>query len=306
MIEIYFKTIRDEHFQQIQDFRVGSWIHVEKASMEDLNKICDLTGLEISDLQDSLDKYENPRIELKDNNTIIFVRHPSSVEEGLHTSTMAVILTPSYFITISPHESKLIEKIVKFRLKVASTQKSKLLFYLLLQITQHFSNNIKAVRHAVIDQEKKIKNINNAAIVMLTKNEDILNQYLSTLVPLRNLLEAITSGRYVQLYEKDYDILQDLLIAIRQAEDLCSVNVKSIRSLRDSYQILFTNDVNKTIKLLTAITIIFTIPTIIASIYGMNVRLPLEKNPYAFLIIMNITILLCIVSIILFVRKRWL
>jgi len=306
MIEIYFKTIRDDHFQQIQDFRVGSWIHVENATMEDLNKICDLTSLEMSDLQDSLDKYENPRIELKDNNTIIFVRHPSSVEEGLHTSTMAVVLTPSYFITISPHESKLIEKIVKYRLKVASTQKSKLLFYLLLQITQHFTNNIKAVRHAVIDQEKKIKNINNAAIVMLTKNEDILNQYLSALVPLHNLLEVVTSGRYVHLYEKDYDILQDLLIAIRQAEDLCRVNVKSIRSLRDSYQILFTNDVNKTIKLLTAITIIFTIPTIIASIYGMNVRLPLEKNPYAFLIIMNITILLCIVSIILFVRKRWL
>ena len=306
MIEIYFKTIRDEEFQQISDYRVGSWLHVEKATMDDLQKICELTGLEMNDLKDSLDKYENPRIEIKDSNTIIFVRHPSSLEEGLHTSTMAIILTPSYFITISPHESKIIEKIVKYRLKVASTQKSKLLFYLLLEITQNFTNNIKAVRHAVIDQEKKIKNINNAAIIMLTQNEDILNQYLSTLVPMRNLLEAITSGRFVHLYEKDYDILQDLLIAIRQSEDLCRVNVKSIRSLRDSYQILFTNDVNKTMKLLTAITIIFTIPTIIASVYGMNVSLPFENNPYAFLIIMNIIILLCIVSIILFVRKRWL
>jgi len=306
MIKIYFKTIRDEQFQQIHDFRVGSWIHVEKTTMEDLNKICDITGIEKKDLKDSLDKYENPRIEIKGNNTIIFVRHPSSLEEGLHTSTMAIILTPSYFITISPYKSELIEKIVNYQLMAASTQKSKLLFYLLLEITQSFNNNIKIVRHSVIEQEKKIKSINNEAIVMLTKNEDILNQYLSTLVPMRNLLEAITSGRYVQLYEKDYDILQDLLIAIRQSEDLCSVNIKSIRSLRDSFQILFTNDVNKTIKLLTAITIIFTIPTIIASIYGMNVSLPLEKNPYAFLILMNIIIILSIFSVILFVRKKWL
>jgi len=306
MLEIYFKSIRDEHFEKIADLRVGSWLHVQQATMEDLQKISELTGLETNDLQDSLDKYENPRIENMKDSTIIFARHPSNDELGLYTTTMTIILTPSYFITICPHSSQVIDNVLKRKLELGTTQKSKLLFYLLLEITQSFTNHIKVVRNAVIEQEKKIKNINNEAIVMLTENEDILNQYLSTLVPMKNLLDAITSGRYVHLYEKDYHLLQDLSIAIKQSEDICSVNVKSIRSLRDSYQILFTNDVNKTIKILTAITIIFTVPTIIASIYGMNVSLPLEKNPHAFLIIMNITIVLCIISTIVFIRKRWL
>ena len=96
------------------------------------------------------------------------------------------------------------------------------------------------------------------------------------------------------------------MIGIKQSEDICMVSVKSIRSLREAYQILFTNDVNKTIKILTAITIIFTIPTIIASIYGMNINLPLQHSPWAFLIIMNITLVLSLACVYLFVRKKWL
>ena len=306
MIEIYFKSIRDPEFNQITDYRVGSWIHVDKANMKDINELSKITGIELSDLRDSLDKHETPRIEQKDENIIIFIRHPEDEEPGLHTATMAIILTKSFIITISPHESKLVDSVVSSQLNLATTQKSKLMLYFLLQITQDFTLRIKKVRYVVTEQEMKMKNIDNASIVMLTKNEEKLNQYLASLVPMRFLLENITSGRFVALYEKDQDILEDLLIAVRQSEDLCRINIKSIRSLRDAYQILFTNDVNKTIKLLTAITIIFTIPTIIASLYGMNVDLPLAKQTHAFYLILIITVVLCIASIWIFIRKKWL
>lgn len=306
MLQIYYKSIRDEAFDQIQDNRVGSWINIFDATVDDLSKISEITGIEIADIMDSLDKYEIPRIEHLDDNIIIYARNSSDLEKGLHTTTIAILLTKNHIITIAPQKSKIIENLLTSKTKLATTQKSKLLLYILLKITQDFTTNIKGVRNTVIEQEQQMQTVTNKAIVVLTKNEEILNQYLSSLVPLRNVLEAIFSGRYISLYEKDYDILQDLMIAVKQSEDLCSVSIKSIRSLRDSYQILFTNDVNKTIKLLTAITIIFTIPTIIASIYGMNVSLPLEKNPHAFLILMNITIVISLICVYLFARKKWL
>ncbi len=306
MIDIYFKTIRDEAFKQIQDFRIGSWIHVSDATMDDLTKISNICNVEINDILDSIDKYEIPRIEHLNGNVIIYSRHSSEQEAGLHTSTLTIILTNNFIITIAPFKSHIVDALINSRTKHTTTQKSKLLLYLLLKTTQDFTTKIKGVRNAVIEQENKMKNVTSKAIAILTKNEEVLNQYLSSLVPLRNLLQAITTGRYVSLYEEDYDLLDDLTTAIKQSEDICSVSIKSIRSLRDSYQILFTNDVNKTMKLLTAITIIFTIPTIIASIYGMNVQLPLEKNPYAFLIIINITILISLVCVYVFARKRWL
>lgn len=306
MIEIYFKSIKDSAFKQIQDYRLGSWIHLENANAQDLNVISELTHLQFSDLSDSLDKHEIPRLEHKDDNLIIFIRHPAEEEIGLHTATLTIILTRAYLITISPYESKLIDAVVNSRINLATTQKYKLMLYFILKITQEFTMRIKKVRFAVIEQEKKLKNIDNNAIVMLTKNEEKLNQYLASLAPMKILLEALASGRLISYYEKDKDLLEDLLIAIRQSEDLCRVNVRSIRSLRDAYQILFTNDVNKTIKLLTAITIIFTIPTIIASIYGMNVILPLANEKHAFSLILVIMLGFCIVFILIFIHKKWL
>lgn len=306
MIEIYFKTIRDAEFKKIEEIRPGCWIHVSEPTSKDLQRITDLTELDLSDLKDSLDIHEIPRVDHDDDNIIIFTRHPSDHEEGLYTTTLTIILTKMHIITISPKPSRLIENISGSIIQLGTTQKSKLLFHILLKITQDFTNQIRRVRYNVLKLEKEIQHVSDNTISFLTKSEEALNQHLTSLVPMRNVLESIEKGRFVHLFEEDKDLIEDLMLAIRQSEDLCRVNVKSIRSLRDSYQILFTNDVNRTIKRLTAITIIFTIPTIIASVYGMNVALPFEKNPFAFWIVMNMIMITTLVSVIVFAKKRWL
>ncbi len=75
-------------------------------------------------------------------------------------------------------------------------------------------------------------------------------------------------------------------------------------SLRDAYQVIFANSLAKTIKLLTALTIVFTIPNIVASIYGMNVKLPFAEAPGAFSIIMAIMIALSCLCGYWFYRKK--
>jgi magnesium transporter len=306
MIDIYYKSIEDPNFTQINEFKAGSWLHVEHASLNELTQIAELAEVNLEDLTDSMDKYETPRIEQKNNNVIIFVRHPTNEEEGLHTATLAIILTKSYFITITPQKSKLLEIILASKNSMSSKNHTELLFNLLFKINQDFNTQIKNVRYSVIDQEKKIKNIDNSTILMLTKNEEKLNQYLACLLPMRFLIDSLSSERYLRLHENDRNILEDLSIGFTQSEDFCRINVKSIRSLRDAYQILFTNDLNKTIKLLTAITIIVTIPSIITSLYGMNVKLPLADMHHAFTGIVIIIFLSCLASTWIFYRKKWL
>lgn len=304
MIEIYFKTIRDEEFKRINDTRAGSWIYAREANLDDLEQIAKLTGLELSDLKDSLDKYEVPRIERHGDSVMFFTRYPGEEERGLYTETLTIILTHTHLIAITPSASHIVDNLLIMHLQIATTQKAKLLLYILLRITQEFTTSIKKSRHAILLHEER--KIDSNAIAELTKNEEVLNQYLTSLVPMRNLLEALSTERYLNLYEKDLDLLQDLMIAIKQSEDLCRVNVKSIRSLRDSYQIIFTNDVNKTIKRLTALTIIFSIPTMVASIYGMNVVLPAQNHLYAFPIVMGIAATSSLLAVILFLKNRWL
>lgn len=306
MLGIYFKTVRDTEFKPIHDFRVGSWIYAKDANLEDLSKIAEVAGLDINDIRDSLDKYELPRIEHVGDNTLFFVRHPGTSEFGLYTETLTMILTNNFVISISPHRSEIIENLLSTSTTLGTTQKSKLILHILLRITQDFTTGIRRLRHSILGAEDPQKTIDRDAIIVLTKNEEILNQYLTSLVPMRNLLETMASGRYMNFYEKDLDLLEDLMNAMHQSEDLCQVNIKSIRSLRDSYHIIFTTDVNRTIKLLTAVTILFTIPTIIASIYGMNVPLPFQRSDHAFAIIMAMTIGTSIVAIFVFHKKRWL
>jgi len=305
MIEIYFKTVRDSEFNSIREFRPGSWIYVKEANLDDLNVISKETGLDLAEIRDSLDRYELPRIEQIKDNIILFTRHPAEQEFGFYTQTLTILLTNSFVIAISPTRSEIIENLISGNTALTTTQKSKLILHILLKITQDFTNSIKRTRHAILGYETTNEMIDNNAIIVLTKHEEILNQYLTALVPVRSVLETLEQGRYMTFYENDLNLLNDLMNAIRQSEDVCRVNIKSIRSLRDSYHIIFTNNVNRTIKLLTALTIIFSIPTIISSIYGMNVALPLQTNPYAFTFLMGLIILISVLSVFLFFKKKW-
>lgn len=308
MIEHYFKTVKDELFSKLETPREGCWIHVEEATPLDLEQICQLTSLEMSDLQDCLDKYEIPRLEKVKNAALVFTRHPIELDVavGLYTATLTMIMTPHYFITISPQKNSLIRQFLGRKNKLSTLQRSKLMIHLFLRVIQEFMTQIRRVRHTVMTQEKEMIRVESEEITTLTKHEEILNQYLSTLEPTRNVLEGVTSGRYTNLYEKDQELLEDLSLAVKQSEDLCNIAVKSIRSLRDSYQIIFTNNLHKTIKLLTALTIIFNIPTIIASIYGMNVKLPFSENLHAFSLVMTGIILCSFFAIFFFKKRRWL
>lgn len=306
MITIYDKGEHDDEFIEIPEPREGCWIHIEDATTNDINQISKLIDLEYTDMYDSLDRYEIPRVEKIDESVLIFTRHPMEPDAGLYTTTFTIILTKDYFITICPQKSQIVENFISQKPKLSPSNKSKFIIYILLKITQEYTLQIKKIRTSVLKQEKKMSYVDSRDITNLTHTEEILNQYLSSLVPMRSVLESITSGRYTLLYEKDQDLLEDLLNASIQSEDLCSINLRSIRSLRDSYQIIFTNQLNKTIKLLTALTIILSIPTMIASLYGMNVSLPGEGAKYAFSVIVVLIVGLSILSLILFQRKKWL
>lgn len=306
MHKIYFKQSRDENLTELNELKDNCWIHVDEATTNDLKQLSKLTGVDQTDLLDSLDKYELPRIERSDKNLLIFTRYPTDQEVGLYTSTLTLILAGNSFITICPNRCLLIKNFLEQKNKFSTKQNTKLLIQLLMKINQEFTSKIRRVRYNVLSAEKEMINVESEDITTLTKNEENLNQYLSSLVPTCSVLEAINSGRYANLYEKEQEDLEDCLHSAKQSKELCTIVLKSIQSLRDSYQIIFTNNLHKTIKLLTSLTIILSIPTMIASVYGMNVGLPFAKNTFAFAIVMGFTAILSVFGLCVFKKKGWL
>ncbi|MBT4849367.1 magnesium transporter CorA family protein [Candidatus Parcubacteria bacterium] len=309
MLKVYFKTAQSKRLKKVQKIREGSWININHAEHNDLEDITKLTDLSLLDLQDTLDLQELPRMERHNKSIILFIRTPiikNSDHKFIHTVPLAIIINSKYFITISAEKNSIIKEIQKNSLSIATTQRGKMLVYVLLKVSRSFTNRVKEISYEVLSKKKHIENIKNSDISELINHEDVLNQYISALIPMRNLFENLMSSSYLKFYREDQDLFDDMLNSIRQSVDICQVNLKSIKSLRESYQILFTNRLNKIIQFLTAFTIVMTIPTIIASLYGMNVELPLAGSKFAFLYVLFFSSFGIAAFLFLFYKKKWL
>ncbi len=306
MIEVYFKTIKDRKFKKIDTVRAGCWINVENTTEQDLAKLAELTGLNMHDLQDSLDNYEVPRLERQEEGILMYVRTPESSVGELHTELLTIVITDKYLITISKDKNRVINYLLDQKTSIATTQKSKVVLRMLLRLAHEYTVQIKRLRTSVSRSTSDFTKIDTQDFIRLAQIEEVLNQYITALVPMNNVFEAIRSGKFIHLYEEDGDLVQDLLVGIKQSADICSVNLRSIRSIRDSYQVIFTNNLNKIIKLFTSLTVILTIPTIVASLFGMNVDVPFDEYTYAFSIITLTTVLASLGALLFLYYKKWL
>ena len=103
---------------------------------------------------------------------------------------------------------------------------------------------------------------------------------------------------------KDKDIVEDLINESEQGFDLCKSTLKSISNMRNNLVIMLSNRLNKTISTLTILTVIITIPAAISGIYGMNLRLPLQQNPFAFFYILGFIIVSWTLFFVYFKARR--
>ncbi|MFZ3055097.1 MAG: magnesium transporter CorA family protein [Minisyncoccales bacterium] len=306
MKEILFKDIKKDKMEKLSSLKEGCWINIEGASHEDLEYVAKITNLNVWDIEDALDMHELPRIERDGDNVILFIRDTQEQDrEGVYTTPLTVIINSKYIISISPVSSRTIRSIVEGGSSFLTTQSSNFLMNLLLVISKNFTRGIKNIRSTVLKQKGELKKVKGLDIIKLIEGEEILNQYISALTPMKIAIEAISKGGYIHLYEKDNDLLEDMSIAIRQSVDNCTVSVKSIKNLRDSYQAIFTNNLNNNIRLLTSLTVILTIPTIVGSLFGMNIPLPFAESESAFVFIVLAIFLIAFGFYIILKRKDW-
>jgi magnesium transporter len=307
MYTSYFKESTDARFHIASAPTQGCWIHAENATLDDIEKLSKILKVESEDIKDALDMMEIARIErIEKESFVVYVRFPYMQEIGVYTATLTIVLSNDYLVTICPATCHIIEKLLSEKTTVGTNMRAKLLIHILLRIVQEYTKVIRRIRAEVINQEKDISTVSDREITELTRKEENLNQCQNSLQPLKEVIEEILSGKFTILYEKDQDLLEDLLLATEQAEEMCRLSLRIISSLRNSVQVIITNQFNKTIRLLTALTIILTFPTVISSIYGMNIPLPFERSPKAFYVIMGFVFLVITVTLYFFRRRKWL
>ena len=293
MIKNYYKSLRTDTVQDLPQPKRGSWVYAEAPSGEELAQLSEAFELDLGHLQDALDEDEMPRLEKEGAQSYIFVRFAyKDANDEIDTAPLLIVFAGEIVITITPLHLPALDKFINGKIQFATTQRTKLILQLLHEIVDQYdyyisrsSKRIKFIRSRL--REHDISNKDFADFVLI---EDELNEFLSALQPTNATLRRLMIGRHIPLFEEDQDIVEDLMLNNEQSIEACNSNVKSIVNIREAYSSISSNNLNQTMKILTVATVAIALPNLFYGMYGMNVPLPLQHEPWAYWVLLVVTI----------------
>ncbi len=309
MITYYFRTVKDEKLQAVASQRPDVWVHVENPTTDEIALLEKDFGLDAAILTDAQDFFEVPRFERSTGGNYFFVRYPfDDTSEDIDTAPMLVVMGESFVLTVAQREVPFLKPFFEGSREVFTTQKAKLFLEIMRALVSTYEKDLVKIRRAVAKNRVRLRSIRANDVEHLVQYEQTLNDMLSALIPTATWLEQVLKGNYLQLFAEDVEFYEDVMIANKQVVDSAKSVLKTIQNIRSAYEVLLSNTLNVTIRRLTALTIILTVPTIIASFFGMNVPIPLglHDHPYSFWLVLVFT--LAIVGLVwnAFSRNRWL
>lgn len=304
MTTIFYRNKKDAETKILETFRVGSWIHVDEPNEDEISFVTKRFALDKHLVEDVLDPYEVPRIETDMGKLYIFTRYAhNTAESTVITSPVLFIIGPDFFLSIAKRKLPIIDKFNSGVIPFFTTHKTKLLVQMLLAINADYEYLIKAMSKRLRQLSGNIEKIHNKNIAQFVDFETILNDFLFGLEPYSIALEKLLTGKHITLYEEDRDLIEDLILSTEQLEKMCKSSIKHVVNVREAYTNVLSNNMNKTIKLLTSVTLILTIPTMVGSFYGMNVALPFQDSPLAFVGTVVFSIVVSFLLIWIFFKK---
>jgi len=259
----------------------------------------------------ALDRDERPRLEVEDSCRLLIVRIPHHLvrsDTPYVTIALAIILTPTHIVSVCSEESLLWNDLLTTGRRGLPPPHERVAFLasLLMLVARQYLFSIRKIKEEADAAEKAIHgSMKNEMLIRMLNLEKCLVFFTTSLRGNEPLWERFRRINGRELTEDEIDLVDDVKIEFRQAQDLADIYSNILSGMMDAFASVIANNLNVVMKLLTLITIILMLPTLIASIYGMNVELPLQHSPHAFLIPMIFSLLLSGIGIAVFFRNKW-
>ncbi len=229
---------------------------------------------------------------------------PSAVQ--YETQPLSVLFIPDrdIIVTVSLRRNETIEMFASGRMRNVNTnQRARLLLRMLLHISQRYLQCLRNIERQFNRNEKLLREtLQDEELVKMLGFQKSLVYFSTSLKADEATLLRIKTRHIIRLYEEDEDLLDDVFIEIRQAIEMTSIYTNILESTMDTFGTIINNNVNQVMRTLTVVTLVFSIPTIVFSFYGMNVpELPLDEmwfGPIA------VAFLLVFVALYMLRRKR--
>mgnify|MGYP000999288037 FL=1 len=286
------------------------WVSVEIPTDEEKRYLIDELGVPEAFYNDIEDVDERPRIEYDEGWFFILLRIPyKNSDSSIPYSTvpLGIIFKDDVFVTICFYQTEILPDFIQFTYRKNITKRDNfdLVLRLMLSSSVWFLKYLKQINQSIKLAETQLeRSIKNEDLQALLKIEKSLVFFTTSLKGNDILLHRIKNLRnYKDTY--DPELVEDVEIELRQAQETTNVYSDILSGMMDAYASVISNNLNIIMKQLTSISIILMIPTLIASLYGMNVPNGFENVKWGFWIILFVSFLFSMFGVVLFMRKRW-
>ena len=285
MLEIFRTDLETNKTEIVTKYEKGNWINMISPSEDEIMDVCKNLKINEDFIRYALDYEEKARIDVEeDDNTILFIIDvPIREREG-----------DSLIYTTMP----IIQDLKKNDMRnIITYKKSRFLLQILYSNASMYLNLLKKINKETEIAESILKNsMKNRALLKLLNLEKSLVYFTTSLKSNEVVMEKTMRGKIIKLYEEDEDILEDSIIENKQAIEMAKIYSDILNGTMDAYASIISNNLNRVMKFLTSITIILSIPTMIASFWGMNVPVPMQNNPYGFIILIGFSVIISVIA----------
>lgn len=305
MISIY-KTVETE-LTSVDKIEEGCWISVTKPTSEELVRIQEETKIDMDDLRAPLDDEERSRIEVEDGYNMILVDIPSLDEKDRYvTIPLGIYMTKDLIVTICLEESPVLKAFENKRVREFYTfKKTRFIFQILYRNATSYLRYLRIIDRKSDQIEEKLHiSQKNSELIELLELEKSLVYFSTSLRSNEVVLEKLLRTESIRKYPEDEDLLEDVIIENKQAIEMANIYSNILSGMMDAFASVISNNLNIVMKLLSTVTIVLSIPTMIASFFGMNFdNIPLGHATYGFITIIVVSLLVSLL-VALFFRKK--
>ena len=288
------------------------WINMVNPTGEEIDQVQAALGIDREALTAALDDEEGSRTEVSPRYTIVLVDAPTrewrNGHEEFATYPISITLTDSAIVTVCLQPLNAISSILSTMNKNINTvdvaNRRRFMFQILFRIAINYQSDLKYIevkRNAI--EESIRKTTKREDLFELHELESNLVYFKTSLSVNASIIDRISRQSRLVSSPEDRELIDDVIIETNQALEMTTTYAQVIKGTRQLVESDLNNSLATVMRFLTSITLIISIPTMIASFYGMNVRLPGESYEYTFPLLMVLIVILCILSVWILRRK---
>jgi magnesium transporter len=290
---------------------VGCWLHVTQPTAADLAAVREF-GVPAPLLDHVSDIDERPRVEHAGDSVLVVMNYPLRRDEvsgpPWRTLPLSVFLTPQGIVTLSQAPTSFLQPLLDGHVQGLSTDRgTEFVLRVFWQLADACLRGLREINAGVESLENELKrSLRNEEVLGLLDFQKSLTYFATGLKANELVLERLQRVPTLHWADQDQELLDDVRVELRQAVEMVEIADHVLSDMMDAFASIVSNNLNSVMKVLTSVTIILAVPTLIASVYGMNVGLPGARSPLAFAGLIAVSAVAAGVLFIVFRRRNWL